>query len=224
LTGTQQSGSQSVAVQCALQHPYSQGQITITSNNPFQQPAINPQYLSHSADVTMLREGLKLARKIGQTPPLSNVMGNEILPGSQVNTDAEWDAYLQNNVGTEYHPSCTCAMLPLSQGGVVDANLSVYGLANVRVADSSVYPFEFAAHLQAPTYGLAEQAATIIRSNYNGVPLPWAPSPTSQPSSTTASSANNNAAASLFQINSGLVTAFGTLFAITTISVFWTMF
>jgi choline dehydrogenase-like flavoprotein len=80
------------------------------------------------ADVTLLREGLKLARKIGQTPPLSSAMGKEILPGSQVNTDAEWDAYLKNNVGTEYHPSCTCAMLPKSQGGVVDANLRVYGL------------------------------------------------------------------------------------------------
>lgn len=28
--------------------------------------------------------------------------------------------------------------------------------------------------LQAPTYGLAEQAATIIRSLYNGIPVPWA--------------------------------------------------
>ena len=27
-----------------------------------------------------------------------------------------------------FHPSCTCAMLPQSQGGVVDANLKVYGL------------------------------------------------------------------------------------------------
>jgi len=80
------------------------------------------------ADVTMLREGLKLARKIGQTPPLSNVMGKELFPGLAVNTDAEWDAYLSKNVGTEYHPSCTCAMLPKSQGGVVDANLRVYGL------------------------------------------------------------------------------------------------
>jgi choline dehydrogenase len=224
LTGTQQAGSQSVAVQCALQHPYSQGQITITSNNPFQHPTIDPRYLTHSADITMLREGLKLARKIGQTAPLSNAMGKELFPGPAVNTDAEWDAYISKNVGTEYHPSCTCAMLPKSQGGVVDANLRVYGLANVRVADSSVYPIEFAAHLQAPTYGLAEQAAAIIRSNYNGVPVPWAPSSTSQPSATTASSSNSSAAGSHFQINGGLITALGTFFAIMTISVFWTMF
>lgn len=77
----------------------------------------------------MLREGLKLARKIGQTAPLSSAIGNEVLPGSNVNTDDEWDTWLAGEVGTEYHPSCTCAMLPLSQGGVVGADLKVYGIS-----------------------------------------------------------------------------------------------
>lgn len=44
-------------------------------------------------------------------------------------------------------------MLPLDQGGVVDANLKVYGLANVRVADSSVFPLSFAAHV-SDSWGL----------------------------------------------------------------------
>jgi hypothetical protein len=38
-------------------------------------------------------------------------------------------------------------MLPKELGGVVDPNLRVYGLANVRVADASVFPIEFAAHV-----------------------------------------------------------------------------
>ena len=40
-------------------------------------------------------------------------------------------------------------MLPKELGGVVDASLKVYGLANVRVADSSIYPIEFAAHVRS---------------------------------------------------------------------------
>lgn len=52
----------------------------------------------------------------------------------------------------EYHPSCSCSMLPLSQGGVVDAALKVYGVSNLRVADSSVYPIQFAAHLMVSLY------------------------------------------------------------------------
>jgi choline dehydrogenase len=75
----------------------------------------------------MLREGLKLARKIGQTAPLNNSIVEELSPGPGVQTDDDWDNWLRANVGTEYHPSCTCAMLPLDQGGVVNPNLLVYG-------------------------------------------------------------------------------------------------
>ncbi|KAJ8481388.1 hypothetical protein ONZ51_g6039 [Trametes cubensis] len=174
LTGGQVDGENTVAIQAALQHPFSQGRIYISSSDPFTPPVIDPQYLSHSADLTILREGLKLARKIGNTAPLSNYLDSEVTPGSSVQSDDDWEQWLVNQIGTEYHPSCSCAMLPLEQGGVVDANLKVYGLANVRIADASVFPIQFSAHLQAPVYGLAEQAARIIRATYNGVGWPSA--------------------------------------------------
>lgn len=58
-------------------------------------------------------------------------------------------------------------MLPRDKGGVVDANLRVYGLSNVRVADASVPPTALSTHLMASTYGVAEQAANIIRAFWN---------------------------------------------------------
>lgn len=62
-------------------------------------------------------------------------------------------------------------MLPREQGGVVDANLRVYGLANVRVADASVPPIALSTHLMSSTYGVAEQASNIIRAFWNsGIP------------------------------------------------------
>ncbi|RDX48422.1 GMC oxidoreductase [Lentinus brumalis] len=177
-------------IQAALQHPFSQGRVYITSNDPFAQPAIDPQYLSHTADTVILREGLKLARKIATTAPLSAVIGDEVTPGPSVSTDDDWDSWLAKNIGTEFHPSCSCAMLPLEQGGVVDENLKVYGLGNVRVADASVFPVSFAAHLQAPTYGLAEQAAKIIRATYNGVGWPSASRNSTSTSTSSSSSAS----------------------------------
>ncbi|KAI8968793.1 hypothetical protein BD414DRAFT_503765 [Trametes punicea] len=162
LTGGEVDGSYTVAIQAALQHPFFHGRVYITSSDPFNLPVIDPQYLSHNADLVLLREGLKLARKIGNTAPLSNALGDEVSPGSSVQSDSEWEQWLASQIGTEYHPSCSCAMLPLNQGGVVDADLKVYGLGN------------FAAHLQAPVYGLAEQAANIIRATYNGVGWPSA--------------------------------------------------
>lgn len=118
-------------------------------------------------DVQTLREGLKLVRRIGESGPLKSSLSEEIWPGKDVQTDDEWDEWLRGSVFTEFHPSSTCAMLPLKQGGVVDANLRVYGLANVRVADASVPPISFSAHLMASTYGLAEQASDIIRAYHN---------------------------------------------------------
>ncbi|THU95508.1 GMC oxidoreductase [Dendrothele bispora CBS 962.96] len=161
------SGSISIGV--AIQHPLSQGRLYINSSSPLDPPVIDPNYFSHPADITVFRQGIKVARMIGATAPLSVSLGTETSPGSNVVTDEDIEAWLLGQVGTEYHPGSTCAMLPKSQGGVVNANLQVYGLANVRVVDASVFPFSFTAHLGAPTYGLAEQAANIIRAHYNGL-------------------------------------------------------
>ncbi|KAI0258904.1 GMC oxidoreductase [Gloeopeniophorella convolvens] len=170
LTGTPNAGDQSVAIQVALQRPFSQGSLWITTNNTFDYPVIDPKYLTHDADRTLLRAGVKFARQIAQTQPLAQALTGEVVPGPNVNTDDQWDGWVAQTAGTEYHPSSTCAMLPLAQGGVVDADLRVYGLANVRVADSSVFPMQFASHLMAPTYGLAEQASGLIRAQYNAPP------------------------------------------------------
>ncbi|KAL4246796.1 GMC oxidoreductase family protein [Abortiporus biennis] len=184
LTGSA-SGAQTIAVQAALQHPFSQGRLYINSSNAFDYPVIDPNYLSNPADGILLREGLKLARKIATTAPLSSAMLTEVVPGSTVATDADWDNWLATTIGTEFHPSCSCAMLPKAQGGVVDANLKVYGTSNVRVADAAVYPIQFSAHLMAPVYGLAEQAASIIRAQYNVVASSSSSSSSGAPSPTT---------------------------------------
>ncbi|EKM50834.1 uncharacterized protein PHACADRAFT_264347 [Phanerochaete carnosa HHB-10118-sp] len=198
LTGTTQSTDKVVAIQAALQHPFSQGRLYINSSDPFDPPVIDPKYISHPADIVMLREGLKLARILGNTAPLSSAVISEVSPGPSVQSDDDWDAWAAENFGTEFHPSCSCAMLPQEQGGVVDSDLKVYGLANVRVADASVFPIAFAAHLQMPTYGLAEQAANIIRAQWNGVALtqpssvtpPTATSTQSKPTETNAKTSN----------------------------------
>ena len=154
-----------VSLGASIQHPFSQGRIYINSSNPMDYPTIDPTYLTNPADAQILVAGLKLVRKIGQSAPFSSVL-TETWPGDDVQSDDEWDKWMRGNVFTNYHPSSTCAMLPLDQGGVVDGNLRVYGLANVRVADASVPPFVFSAHLMASTYGLAELASEIIRAEY----------------------------------------------------------
>lgn len=129
---------------------------------------------------------------------MSKVLTNETTPGSSVQTDDEWIEWLRKSAGTEFHPSSSCAMLPEKQGGVVDANLLVYGLSNVRVADASVIPIALSTHLMSSTYGIAEQASDIIREFYN---LPTKPETalsgsTSTPTSTAATAKKSGTAKS----------------------------
>ncbi|KAF8891902.1 hypothetical protein CPB85DRAFT_1566189 [Mucidula mucida] len=162
------TGAGAVGIQAGLQHPMSPGHIYMNSSSAFDYPVIDPGYLSHSSDLTILREGIKLARIAGNTPPLSNYLTGETSPGSEVDTDEEWEAWLKDNARTEYHPRGSCSMLPLDQGGVVNAKLQVYGTDNVRVADSAIFPIDMSCHLEAPTIGVAEKAAEIILAQYNG--------------------------------------------------------
>ncbi|KAJ5541061.1 hypothetical protein N7494_006137 [Penicillium frequentans] len=173
-----------IGITAALQHPYSHGRIYINSSNPLDYPVIDPNYLYNPADGT----------QHWRSNPLSNNLTVETAPGSDVSTDDEWVTWLRGAASTEFHPSSTCAMLPLELGGVVDANLLVYGLANVRVADASVPPISLSTHLMSSTYGVAEMAASIIRGFYNGVPLTQSSgSSTSSSSGSTATAAAKSA-------------------------------
>jgi choline dehydrogenase len=173
--GQKNSDSQSITIQCALQHPFSAGQITLSSSDPLTAPSIDPRYLSHPFDTKALAQCLKLARTLGSTEPLSNYLGTEVFPGtSSVPTDSDsaWESFVQQNTYTEYHPGGSCAMLPLDKGGCVDPKLRVYGTKNVRVIDASVFPMQFASHLQLSVYAMAETGAKIVKAAYDGTPVP----------------------------------------------------
>lgn len=115
-----------------------------------------------------MRDGCRLARKIGSTAPLTNFAADEVSPGPSVQSDDQWNTYVANSSGTEYHPSSSCSMLPLELGGVVDHEFKVYNVQNLRVVDSSVPPLSMSQHLMTITYAVGEIAADLIKAEING--------------------------------------------------------
>ena len=157
------ASGKTTTLQFATQRPFSRGALRITSADPFTMPSINPGYLTHPADIAIVREAMKYIRNVAATAPLSALLGAEIAPGAaEVSTDEQIEAFARERLSTEYHPAGSCSMLPLQLGGCVDAQARVHGIRNLRVIDSSIIPVSMAAHLMSPTYALAERAVDLI--------------------------------------------------------------
>jgi len=99
-TGTK-SGADTIQIQVALQRPFSHGHVWINSTDPFAPPIIDPAYLSHPADMALLREGLKMARRVGATAPLSSFIVEELAPSPNVTTDGDIENWLRGDAHTE---------------------------------------------------------------------------------------------------------------------------
>lgn len=149
-------------------HPFSRGYIEINSNNPFDYPTIDFRYFSHPLDWNVTIVGFRFARKIIQAPVSLALQPQEFTPGAAVQTDGDWMNFIRGRWSTMYHPSCSNPMQPRELGGVVDPELKVYGTANVRVIDASIFPLIPGTHLQATVYAVAEKGADIIKAANSG--------------------------------------------------------
>ena len=160
-------GSSFFALIGVLQHPLSRGSSHITSANFTTKPSFDPNYLNSSYDLHGVAHIAQFLRTIAQTPPMSYAWTAEYEPGLDlVNTDDDWLEYARSNMASIWHPVGTCAMLPKENGGVVDAELKVYGVQGLRVVDASIMPALVSGHIQSGVYGIAERAAQIVSEQW----------------------------------------------------------
>ena len=73
-------------------------------------------------------------------------------------------AAMRRRVETVYHPVGTCKM-GSDADAVVDPQLRVRGIDNLRVADASVMPTIVGGNTNAPAIMIGEKAADLIRRN-----------------------------------------------------------
>jgi len=142
-------------------HPKSRGSVTLNSSDPYDYPKILFNYLEDEDDLKQTRECIHAARKILLQPSLAKHTGKEIGPGSDKQSDEELNEYIRSNAETAYHPCGTCKM-GVDEMAVVDENLRVKGIQNLRIVDASVMPEIPSANLNAPTLMIAEKASDLI--------------------------------------------------------------
>jgi choline dehydrogenase len=142
--------------------PESRGEIKLKSPDPFDAPAVYPNYLATATDQRTIVAGLKLCRQVLATPNMHSFIEAEFQPGSAVESDEELLDYARRRGGTVYHPTSTCKMGndPMA---VVDPELRVHGVDGLRVADASIMPTVVSGNTNAAAIMIGEKAAAMVR-------------------------------------------------------------
>ncbi len=141
--------------------PKSRGFVRVRTADPREKPQILFNYLQHPEDILGFRRSLALSREIIAQEAMDLFRGEEIQPGSDVQSEDEIDSWVRQNVESAYHPSCSCRM-GKDDMAVVDPDTRVWGIDRLRVVDSSIFPVITNGNLNAPTIMLAERSADLI--------------------------------------------------------------
>lgn len=144
--------------------PDSRGQVRIQSADPLQDPIILANYLADERDQVTLVRGIRLARRLLQSQALAPFSDGEALPGPLCESDSELLDFAHRFGVSSYHVNGTARMGPADDKyAVVDAQLRVHGVQNLRVIDSSVMPSMPSANICAATMMIGNKAADLIR-------------------------------------------------------------
>jgi choline dehydrogenase-like flavoprotein len=159
--GFEEYDGHAITIGPVLVAPRSRGELNLTSSDPEAKPSLVGNHLTDPVDAEAMVAGIRLAREIAATAPLSGAVGREIYPGPDAADDEALEADMRRRVELLYHPTGTCRMGG-DDASVVDPELRVRGIDGLRVVDASVMPTITHGNTNAPTIMIAEKAADLI--------------------------------------------------------------
>ena len=141
--------------------PKSRGQIRLTGPNPDDPILIESNTLSHPDDLTAAVACVELCREIGNSAALRPFTKREVMPGNL--RGAALEDFISDAAATYWHQTCTAKMGRDSMS-VVDGQLRVYGIENLRIADGSIMPRVTTGNTMAPCVIIGERAGELVRA------------------------------------------------------------
>lgn len=146
----------------------SEGTVRLRSSDPEDDPRIDFQYFTDPAgyDERIMVEGVRIARDLVRQPALAQWCKRELAPGPEVQSFAEISGYVRTTSNTVYHPVGTCRMGAADDPeAVVTPELAVRGVAGLRVADASVFPFIVSTNPAVTCMMIGERVAAMAAAD-----------------------------------------------------------
>jgi choline dehydrogenase len=146
-------------------HPKSRGRVGLTGPNPDDPIHVDANIFGNPDDVKTAIAAVQLCREIANSPALGPFVSREVMPGNLKGCDLE--EFVREAATSYWHP-CGTAKMGRDCNAVVDASLRVYGIENLRVADSSIMPRITTGNIMAPCVIIGERAAELLIADHSG--------------------------------------------------------
>jgi choline dehydrogenase-like flavoprotein len=142
------------------------GEVTLRSSDPRDMPQVNFHYFQEGTedkgeDLASVVDGIRFVRKLTAKLKQQGLIAEETLPGEHVQSDDELRDYARY-YAWGHHASCSCAIGPRQQQGVLDSGFRVHGTQALRVVDASVFPRIPGFFIVSAVYMIGEKAADVI--------------------------------------------------------------
>jgi choline dehydrogenase len=146
-----------------LVRPKSRGRVRLTGSHPHDPLHIEADTLSHPDDLKASVACVELCREVGNSPALRPFTKREVMPGNL--KGAALLDFVRDSAITYHHQTCT-AKMGRDSTSVVDSQLKVYGIENLRISDGSIMPRVTTGNTMAPCVVIGERAADVLRNQY----------------------------------------------------------
>ncbi|MDG2003571.1 MAG: GMC family oxidoreductase N-terminal domain-containing protein [Novosphingobium sp.] len=144
----------------------SKGSLHIRSTDPSVGAVIRPNFLSDPYDCEVTIAMFRLQRQWLRQPALAGIIGQETLPGPDVETDEQiLDAF--RTAGQAGLHACGTTRMGSDTRAVLDEKLRVRGVSNLRVVDGGVMPTMVSANTNGPIMAIGWRAAELILEGSN---------------------------------------------------------
>ncbi|KAL3265762.1 hypothetical protein HHI36_009963 [Cryptolaemus montrouzieri] len=152
-------------------HPKSKGKVTIRSNKAQDFPEIDSNIFSNEEDLETLYEAIQFAISITETGAFKKINASVYSPIPPcfehiLYSKQYWYCAIRYMALPTYHSMGTTSMGMDEKTSVVNHELKIHGIKNLRVADCGVIPATISGHTNGPAFMIGEKLSSIIKEEY----------------------------------------------------------